>query len=162
MPIIKNGGVIEDAWVTLNDDEALAGNAAVIVSLTRWQNDKDALKGRGSATGVRIDSSESIEDITGDLSDLDLIALAFPAFTDGRAYSAARTLRDQHHYKGEIRAVGNVLRDQLSFMNRCGFDAFDVDETITLSVFKTAVAEIDDQYQPASDDKAPAYRLARG
>ncbi|MBL4721462.1 MAG: DUF934 domain-containing protein [Alphaproteobacteria bacterium] len=162
MPIIKNGDIVEDAWVTLSDDQTLPDGAAVIVSLTRWQSEKSALKASQWAIGVRIESSESIEDISGDISDLDLIALAFPAFTDGRAYSAARTLRDQHLYKGEIRAVGNVLRDQLSFMNRCGFDAFDVDETITLSVFKTAVAEIDDQYQPASDDKAPAYRLARG
>ena len=112
--------------------------------------------------GVRFQSSDTLEDIVADISSLDIFALEFPAFTDGRAYSTARTLRDKYGFKGEIRAVGNVLRDQWSFMSRCGFDAFEVDEKTTLSAFQNAILEMDDQYQPASDDRMAAFNRARG
>ncbi|MFT6581345.1 MAG: DUF934 domain-containing protein [Alphaproteobacteria bacterium] len=162
MPIIKNGELITDQWVSLDDDDPAPEKGAIIVSVSRWLKERVSLQSRHAPVGVWFQSSDTLEDVAGDISGFEILALEFPAFTDGRAYSTARTLRDKFAFKGEIRAVGNVLRDQWSFMNRCGFDAFEVDETTTLSAFKDAISEMDDQYQPASDDRTPAFNRARG
>ena len=162
MPIIKNGELITDKWISLDDDNPAPEKDAIIVSVSRWLKERDGLLSRQTPVGVRFRSGDTLEDIAADLSNLDILALEFPAFTDGRAYSTARTLRDKYSFKGEIRAVGNVLRDQWSFMSRCGFDAFEVDEKTTLSAFRDAISEMDDQYQPASDDRPAAFNRARG
>jgi uncharacterized protein (DUF934 family) len=159
MPLLKNGEVVSDTWVQVNVDENLPGQGDVIVDAARWRADKAQLKIRSGAVGVRLNADMALDDICKDLSEIDLVVLAFPAFTDGRAYSAARTLRDKYAFKGEIRAVGNVLRDQLAFMVRCGFDAFEVDAAVTPALLQEAISEIGAYYQPASDAEAPAYRL---
>jgi uncharacterized protein (DUF934 family) len=159
MSLLKNGEQLQDSWVSIADDAALPDHGAVIVSASRWESENAALKARATPLGVRLGVDASLDVIADDLPHIELVALAFPAFTDGRAYSIARILRDKYAYKGEIRAAGNVLRDQLAFMVRCGFDSFDVDDDITPAMLQDAIAEIDAQYQPASDVKIPAFRL---
>lgn len=162
MPLIKNGEITADVWTSLADDAPVPGNGAVIVSAARWTAEKDALAARGAPIGIRLASSDRVEDIEADLASFGVVVLEFPAFTDGRAYSTARLLRDRDDYTGEIRAAGNVLFDQLAFMTRCGFDAFDVDDSIDADAWKKALAEVDVKYQPAADNSVPAYRLRHG
>ena len=126
MPLIKNGQIVEDPWVTLDDDAPLPATDPVIVSLARFRAHKDALLSRRAPLGVRLKSAELASEIGGNARELDLIAIEFPTFRDGRGYSTARLLRERWGFAGELRAVGNVLRDQLLFMYRCGFDAFEI------------------------------------
>ena len=126
MPLIKHDGLAADPWVSLGDDDVLPGNAPIIVSVERWRAERDVLVGRGGALGIRLAAEDSPAEIAADLERFQLVALDFPKFTDGRAYSTARLLRERYGFKGEVRATGQVLRDQLLFMWRCGFDAFEV------------------------------------
>lgn len=125
--IIKNGQVIDESWHLLDKEAALDGlsnSDDLIVPLALWRAHAHALKARDGGLGVWLDSDEEIEEIVDDLSQFQVIALNFPIFTDGRHYSSARLLRERYGYRGEVRAIGDVLRDQLFYMQRCGFDAF--------------------------------------
>lgn len=127
--IIKNGQIIDESWHLLDKDATLNGlsnSDDLIVPLTLWREHSHALKARDGGLGVWLDSDEEVEEIVDDLAHFQVIALNFPIFTDGRHYSSARLLRERYGYTGEIRAIGDVLRDQLFFMQRCGFDAFAV------------------------------------
>jgi uncharacterized protein (DUF934 family) len=161
MPLIKHGKVVEDPWVQLPDDGALPASGAVIVSLERWRVEHGALCGRGEPVGVRLVSHQPARELAEDLPRLSLIALEFPTFKDGRAYSTARLLRERYGYKGELRAVGNVLRDQFHFMARCGFDAFEVATEEEAAAWQKAMNEFSVWYQAAADDRPPAARLRR-
>ncbi len=94
---------------------------------------------------------EDVRELAPYLEALTVIALEFPSFRNGRAYSSARILRDELKYKGEIRAIGDVAYDQWAYMARCGIDAFEVNQDVTLEQFNTAMAELSDAYQPAAD-----------
>lgn len=156
MPLIKDNEIIEDAWLAVGDEGALNevaphARTPVIVTLERWQRDREALAGREGPLGIRLRSDQSPELIADDLDRFDLVALEFPVFTDGRAYSYARLLRERYRYGREVRAVGNVLRDQLQFMRRAGFDAFDVDGAGTPEELLACLSEIGVAYQAAPD-----------
>ena len=122
MPLLKNGQIVADSWRRIGDDEPLPDSGRLMVSLARWQRERDALAVRGSL-GLVLNSDQGPASIADHLAHFDLIALDFPRFQDGRAYSYARLIRERYKFTGELRAVGNVLRDQLLFMRRCGFDA---------------------------------------
>ncbi len=125
--IIKNGQVIDESWHLLDKVSSLDGlsnSDDLIVPLALWREHAHALKVRDGGLGVWLDSDEEIEEIVDDLSHFQVVALNFPIFTDGRHYSSARLLRERYGYQGEVRAIGDVLRDQLFYMQRCGFDAF--------------------------------------
>jgi len=158
--IIKNNQVVEDSWQLLstdcNLDEALL-EPQPIVPFTLWQKHTAELK-QLPALGIWLDSHEAIEDIAENLALFSLIALNFPAFTDGRHFSSARLLRERYAYQGEIRAIGDVLRDQLFFMQRCGFDAYVIradrcphDALLSLTEFSVC-------YQGAVDNSQPLFR----
>jgi len=159
MALIKNGAYIDDTWTKVSDEEALADNTNAIVSLTRWQKESELLSKRNAPLGLRLEAGESPEAITADLAAFDLIELSFPAFKDGRAYSYARMLRQDYGYEGELRATGDVLRSQVSFMHRVGFDAFEVDTRITPEVLAAELARYSHKYQPSSDDAATVIEL---
>lgn len=154
MAIVRNGEIVEDRWRLLGDAEEMPLEGPVIVSLERWQNDRDRLMGRNRPLGIRLRSDQSPRAIAGDVHRFDLVALEFPAFTDGRSYSHARLLRERLGYRGELRAVGNVLRDQYLFMRRCGFDSFEVADGRGADDWRDAVSEISVHYQPAADGTA--------
>ena len=160
MPLIKDGQLTEDRWALLADDEPLPEAATpIIVSLERWQDDRAALTGYTGELGVRLKSDQPPAEIAADIDRLGLVALEFPKFTDGRAYSYARLLRERHGFGGEIRAVGNVLRDQLLFMQRCGIDAFEVDDRTAAHDWLEAFSEIRVFYQPTGDRRMPVSAL---
>lgn len=158
MRVIKDGVVVDDGWQRVADDEPLpAGD--VIVSWKRWQAERDALAAREGRLGVVIDGFVDVAAVAADQDRFALIGLEFPTFADGRCYSHATLLRTRHGYKGELRAVGDVLRDQLFFMARCGIDSYalrpDKDPEDALRAFK----DFSVKYQPAADGAPPIYRL---
>ncbi|MDG4550060.1 MAG: DUF934 domain-containing protein [Candidatus Contendobacter sp.] len=158
--VIKNRAVVEDRWRHLADDaEAPAG--PVIVSLARWRRERAALLARGEPVGVRLPNTVDPAELAEDLPKLAVVALEFPKFADGRAHSQARLLRERHGYRGELRAVGDVLRDQLFFMARNGFDAFELRADRDLAEALEAFGEFSESYQPAADQPLPLYRRRR-
>ncbi|MFN3935190.1 DUF934 domain-containing protein [Parvibaculum sp.] len=158
MQLIKNGTFIDDQFVTVGDDEALPEGAA-IVSLERWQAERETLRARNAPVGVRLKSGQEPSVIAQDLDKLAVVALEFPAYRNGRAYSYARLLRERYGFKGEVRAVGNVLRDQFQFMIRCGFDALEVADNITPEIFAECAGFFTAFYQPAADGKQTVLSL---
>ena len=154
--IWRDGAFRRDAWVRAVEGEALP-DAPAIVSRKRWLAERDALAGRNAPLGLHLDAGERIDDLVADLAHFSLIALAFPKFSDGRAFSTARLLRDKHGYAGELRAVGNVLSDQIPLMRRVGFDSFEVAHAPTRrALAQGRIAEVTLHYQPARADEPPA------
>ena len=151
--LLKNGTVTADTWALLADDAALPNEGMVIVSLARWSKDREILVNSGLSLGIRLEAGEHPDAIADDVSLFDLVALVFPAFTDGRAYSYARILRERLDYVGELRAVGDVLQDQFLFMHRCGFDAYEIKKQSDLTAFAEALTIVPTAYQPALDDR---------
>lgn len=152
MPLIRDGAFAEDSYQSVADDEPLPANGT-IVSLARFGRDRDSLLARNAPLGVRLKSDESPEALGEDVHRLSLVVLEFPKFRDGRAFSWARLLRTRLKFQGEIRGVGHFLYDQLAFMARVGFDAFEVRENFTLQQFARAMGEMTLVYQPAADGK---------
>lgn len=159
--IIKNGQIIDESWHLLPKDATLDGLPNcddLIVPLALWVDHAHALKARDGGLGVWLDAGEEIEEIADQLDNFQVIALNFPAFTDGRHCSTAYLLRERYGYKGEVRAIGDVLRDQLFALKRCGFDAFalraDKDPQDALKAFE----EFTEVYQASSDQPLPLFR----
>jgi len=156
--IIKNRQIVEDQWRQVADGEPVPPQGAVIVSLARWRQEQEALLTRPGKLGLRLRNDEPVAGIVADLPCFALIALEFPSFKDGRALTQARLLRERHGYRGELRAVGDILRDQLFFMQRCGFDAFELRPDRSLEDALEAFDEFSVTYQPAADEPLPLYR----
>ena len=154
--IWRDGAFRRDAWIRVADGEPLP-DAPVILTKKRWLAELDALTSHNTPLGLHLDAGERVDDIADDVARFALIALAFPKFSDGRAFSTARLLRDKHGYSGEMRAVGNVLADQIPFMRRVGFDAFEVTHAPTRRALEEGrIAEVTLHYQPAGAPEPPA------
>ncbi len=153
MLLVEDGSLREDDWRHLEDEEAAPDDVPVTVSLARWKKQRESLRARPGKLGLRLPNDAAPEEIASDLARFDLIVLHFPKFTDGRAYSQARLLRSRHRYHGELRASGNVLRDQLLFMRRCGFNTFFVDDRAIKEDWAKAFGEFDVFYQNAPDNR---------
>jgi len=135
----------------------------VIVPLTVWLARKDELAARAAKgeIGVWMDSFELLEDLitsVADINDLPLIAINFPRFVDGRGFSLATQLRTRHQYRNELRAIGDVLRDQLYFMKRCGFDAFLMRADRSAEDVLASLRDFSTPYQGAFDNPLPVWR----
>ena len=161
MALLVDGKLVDDAWLVLREEDGVPAAKPVVVSLSRWQAERDELLGREGALGIRLRSDEPPAQIADDLERFALIELEFPAFKDGRAYSYARLLRERYGYQGELRAVGDVLLEQLQFMHRCGFNAFEIESENALDEWVTATSEISVWYQPTNDGQATAMELRR-
>ncbi len=152
MQIIRNREIVEDGWQHVADDAALpAGDA--IVSLVRFREEGDALRARAGRLGVRVPGNTPARPLASELAGIDLIAIDFPIYRDGRAFSVARLLR-RKGFAGELRAVGNVLRDQLFFMERCGFDTYELQDGKDLEDSLAGFAEFSVTYQDAVDQRS--------
>lgn len=146
----------ENSFVSVLDEDAIP-DGDVIVSLKRFLAEGEALLTNSRRVGVRIESDEAVEDLAYDLPRLAVVAVAFPKYRDGRAYSSARLLRQRLGFKGEVRAVGDVLQEQAGFMVRCGFDAFEPADGATPEVWAKAASRFRHVYQRAADARRPAY-----
>ena len=161
MRVIKNNEVIEDSWLHVVDTtsaESLA-EGDVIVALAFWKEHRSELLASKGQLGICIGGGDDIENIALDLEHFNLIAIEFPHFRDGRGYSQARILRDHYKYKGDIRAIGEVLRDQLFFMLRCGISSFQLAEDKDMDAALSGFTDFSIHYQSAADGALPVYKL---
>jgi uncharacterized protein (DUF934 family) len=166
MPLIqvKDGrpGLANETFVSVADDAALPESGGAIVSLARFEKEREALLGRNAPIGVRLKSDQSPEALGEDVHRLSAVALEFPAFNDGRAFSWARMLRTRMRYAGEVRAVGKYIFDQLAYQRRVGFDAWELPPNIKPEDFEKAFAEMTNVYQPSADGKKTIRELRAG
>lgn len=154
--IIKDGAVVADDWTVVAKEADSLPAGKLIVPLATWQAQSEQLKQSGPI-GVWLDSDESPQAIVEDLPYLAVIAINFPAFTDGRGFSYARELRQTHGYGGELRAIGAFMRDQLFYLKRCGFNAFalqggDPEQALD------SLNDFSESYQASADQPQPLFR----
>ena len=156
--LIVDGATAEEGWIYLDGDAAL-GDAPSLISLSRLKDEAETLSARNAPLGVVLQADgdgktsmgENVHELEPYLDMLSLVSIRFPIYRNGRGYSAARILREQMGFEGQIRASGEVLYDQWAMMARCGINAFELAADISLETFKTALGELSDAYQPAAD-----------
>ena len=162
--IIKNRQIVDDTWNVLKLAEGETPesvdlpNDNPIVPLAVWLARRDELLARQRPVGVWLDSHEGPEAIAGDIERFAVIAVNFPKFADGRGYSTARLLRERHGFTGELRAIGDVLQDQLYYMKRCGFDAYAVRADKDIEAALAGLSTFSETYQAAVDQPQPLFR----
>ena len=163
MPLIKNGRVVEDRFVRILDDAPIPDGVAVIVPAARFLADAEDILRRDAPTGVEWPNNRAVAELEPYLDRLAAIVLAFPNFKDGRGYSQARQLRERYRFAGELRAAGQILRDQFLFLVRAGFDALEVKKPADAEAFAATLARYSVFYQPVGDANpaAPQRRIAR-
>ena len=161
--LIKNGALVDDRRQVLNEATGpevlrIVGGKNFIVPLKFWQMFRPEIEEFGADISIWLNSDENVDAIAEEIHSFPMIALNFPVFSDGRSYTNARELREKFNYLGEIRAIGDVLRDQLYYMSRCGFDAFslrfDQDADACLEAFK----DFKTNYQGTVAEPAPLFR----
>jgi len=156
MPLVKQGRITTDLFVHVADGAELPGDGAILVPASRFLEDPEALLKRAGKVGVIWPNNRDLDDLVPYLDRLAAVALVFPSFRDGRAYSQARLLRERHGYDGELRATGQVLRDQFVFMSRAGFDAFEVKKDADADAFAATMKRYSVFYQPTGDGRVTA------
>jgi len=160
--LYKAGAFVADTWVSLDDRTTLPIDGRAIVPLARWRAELAELISAGLPIGVAVGPGEAVDPRTDNIDRLGVIAIAFAKFTDGRGYSQARMLREQAGYKGELRATGEILLDQVPLLERCGFDALAVSHAPTIAALERghlpAIAQV---YQPTGARPTAAAWLSR-
>ena len=161
MPLVKAGKIIEDQYMRVEDDAPLPDGVPVLLTAARFLADARELIERDALVGVIWPNDRRVAELAPWIDRLAVIALLFPKFKDGRAYSQARLLRERHGFRGELRATGDVLRDQFQFLLRSGFDALEVKKPADAATFAQAAAHFSVFYQPSADGRLPALRRRR-
>jgi uncharacterized protein (DUF934 family) len=162
MPLVKGNNVVDDEFVTLADEESIPDRGGILISAARFLADPDGILARDGKVGVIWPNNRDLDDLVPYLSQLAVVGLVFPTFKDGRAYSQARILRERYAYSGELRATGQVLRDQFVFMLRAGFDTFSVRKDSDAEAFAGVAKRYSVFYQPTGDGRVPAFRRRLG
>lgn len=159
--LIKDNAIAENSWQLLEKTDAPetvevpAGE--VIVPLSVWQAQQDTLSARDDV-GVWLDSDETADLLGKEALQLPLVAVNFPTFMDGRGFTAARLLRERFGFTGELRAIGGIIRDQLFYLKRCGFNAFAFAEDVNLEAALASLEDFSETYQAAVDQPIPLFR----
>ncbi len=161
MPLVKDGAEVPNGWTFVPDGEALPASGPFSVTPARFLALKEGRENGPLPDGVRLGPADDPAPLEPFLGDLCLIEVAFPRYTDGRGFSQAQLLRRRLGYQGELRAVGHVLRDQIFYMHRSGFDAYET-QRAGLSEVLEALAEFSEAYQPAANGPAAAFRKRHG
>ena len=154
-----HASIANDAFIDVADEDAVPTDGAVILSFARFLADPAAILAGGRAVGVRVGAGEAVEELEPYLDRLALVALVFPKYRDGRAFSSSMVLRERYGFKGEIRAVGDVLRELAHFMVRCGIDAYMAADGSTPEAWEKAAFRFRHVYQAAADGVEPAFVL---
>lgn len=161
--LIKDGRIERDSWRLLSagvEVRLLDVSAApdLIVPLVLWQRRREDLLARGGRLGLKLAPEETPEDVAPDLAHFALVAVEFPVFTDGRGYSTARLLRERYGYAGELRAIGDIGRDQLFYLSRCGFNAFALKPGTDAGQALAALGDFSEAYQASTERRRPLFR----
>ena len=152
MPLWKSGAFIEDNWQPVADDAPVPADVPVVLSLKRWRAERETLATRNAPIALQIDPGSDWRDVVPDLPRFPVIVVTIPKYADGRAFSIARLLRERDGYKGEIRASGNYIIDQVPFMARVGIDAFLTSDPALIKAFDNHEwPEVPHYLQPAFD-----------
>ncbi len=160
MRYIKDGAIAADPWVRVEGDSPVPADLPAIISAGRLLAEGASVAvGRSAPLGVAWPNDKPVAEAAPHLPKLCLVALEFPAFRDGRAYTQARHLRERYGFAHEIRATGDVLRDQFLFMVRAGFNAFEVRKDADADAFAEALRQFTGLYQPAADRRNPVFRF---
>lgn len=161
--LVKDGVVVENTWTLIEKPEADADKVdvpagQVIVPLCVWQAQKAQLETR-TDVGVWLDSDETADSLAADVGRLPLIGVNFPGFMDGRSFSTARLLRERYGFTGELRAVGNFIRDQMCYLRRCGVNAFAfANEETDLEAALKSLNDFTEYHQASVDQPLPLFR----
>ncbi|MDE5442046.1 DUF934 domain-containing protein [Bradyrhizobium sp. CSA207] len=156
MPLVNGGKIVDDSFAKLAVDTPLPAGGDILVPAERFLSEREALLARGGKVGVIWPNNRDISELAPHLEKLAAVALVFPTFRDGRAYSQARLLRERYNYRGELRATGQVLRDQFVFMLRAGFDSFEVKKQADAEAFMQTAKRYSVFYQPTGDGRVTA------
>jgi uncharacterized protein (DUF934 family) len=156
MPLVRDGKITGDLFVHVPEGAELPGDGAILIAAARFLEDPDTILRHSGKIGVIWPNNRDLDDLVPYLDRLAAVALVFPSFRDGRAYSQARLLRERHGYEGELRATGQVLRDQFVFMLRAGFDTFEVRKDSDAEAFAATAKRYSVFYQPTGDGRATA------
>lgn len=164
--LIKNGVVIDNPWVIVPRDEDVETALArpeqhLIVPAELWLGARARFDASGRQIGIWLDSDQHPSLIAPHIQEFSLIALNFPKFSDGRAFSYAVALRKHYGYKGELRAIGEVLRDPLFYMKRCGFDSFDLSDEVKVEDALKAFSDFQGTYASTVEEPQPLFRRRR-
>lgn len=158
---LKDGVVTDNSWQLVAADSETLPSGDILVPVAFWQENQQLLENHSGSVGVWIDSHQEIEEFAATIAKLPVVAINFPKFVDGRGFSLARLLRERYGYIGEIRAIGHFIRDQLFLMQRCGFNAFQLDSDIDLAAASESLTDFSDSYQVAADEPEPLFRRHR-
>ena len=168
--MLSHGVVVEDNWTVVTAPDLESGvlpAGDILLPLSYWLEKRDELllQQADRAVGVWIDSHEEVEalveGLADDLARLPVVAINFPKFVDGRGFSSARLLRDRYQYQGEVRAIGEFIRDQLFLMQRCGFSQFSFANEIDLQAAAASFKDFSEAYQTAADQPQPLFKRLR-
>ena len=159
--MLSHGAITEDNWTVLQMPVETIPQGNILLPLKYWLEQSAELDGQAGLVGVWLDSDEEVEALADDLAQLPVVALNFPKFVDGRGFSSARLLRDRYDYKGEIRAIGNVIQDQLFILQRCGFSQFCLADNVDLEAAAKSLNDFSDSYQTAADQDQPLFKRLR-
>ena len=159
MTLINQQAQIDNEWTLVNDEQELPAGK-ILISLERFLENESALAERIAAgeVGVQLRSEQTADQLAEKAQSLAIIAVEFPKFADGRGYSAARLFRERYGYTGELRAVNDVLIDQLFFMARCGFSTYDLREDQDAEYALTVFSTFSQPYQAGVEDTRPLFR----
>lgn len=159
--MLSHGAVADNNWTVLQQPVASIPAGDILVPLNYWLEHRVELKQQSGQVGVWLDSDEEVESLADDLPQLPVVALNFPKFVDGRGFSSARLLRDRYDYQGEVRAIGNIIQDQLFMLQRCGFSQFSLANDIDLEAAAKSLNDFSDGYQTAADQAEPLFKRLR-
>ncbi len=161
MPLIKDGRIVTDNFVCALEGQPLPAGGPVLLTADRMLADMANIADRDRQIGVIWPNNRSVAELGPYLDRFAMVGLVFPTFRDGRAYTQARLLRDRYGFGGEIRATGQILRDQFLFLSRAGFNAFEVKKDADAEAFLRTVDRYTVFYQPASDQRETVFSLRR-
>jgi uncharacterized protein (DUF934 family) len=162
--LLKSDGTLaSDDWTYFTGYEEAGSlpGGDIVIAAEQWAEARERLAGHNGRIGILLKNTEDPRSIGGDAARFSLIVLEFPGMNDGRAFSQARILREQMGFDGEIRATGDVLRDQLYYMKRCGFDSFELRADQDIDGAIAALSEITVTYQAAADEPKPLFRRVK-
>ncbi|MFC3854226.1 DUF934 domain-containing protein [Salinispirillum marinum] len=156
--LILDGQAVEDSFRVLREDDAIPDTGDILLSWSRWLTDGIARQESGQKTGVWLASDELVETLNNSICQADVVAIEFPKFADGRGFSTAYLLRSRLGYQGQLRAIGDILLDQLFYLNRVGFNAFAIPDDKSLEKGLSLLNPIRVKYQASTDIPSPLYR----
>jgi phosphoadenosine phosphosulfate reductase len=156
MALFKNNAFAPDDWRGLGPDESLPQGGKVILTLPQWRENRDAILASAMPIGLRLDPGVAVRAIAPDLPRLAIVAIDFPKFSDGRGFSMARQIRSCEGFAGELRALGDILFDQLQYLARCGFTSFEIADPATIRLLAAGRRPgLPIFYQPGLGAEAP-------